>query len=374
MAMRLIAAVVFASAVLLVPQAAPAVELPESVTVPDSVQPGGGTTVTIPKVEVPKVLTPPSKDPPPGNEGGANGGGAGGTPAAGPGGTSPAGPDSPDQDRPAIGSPAKKAPAGHAPAAGAPGQAAGPEAGSGSASRAATGSGESSDSSSGASRAPRPGVPARDRAPVSPMERVFDQIPTGLPTALALISLLAAVLAIVWLHERFKFHRVKRRALRDPLTGIANRLAFEQQLAREWKRARRYQRPLGVMLLDVDGLKRVNDTEGHGAGDDLLRSVAQRIEGVIREPDLAARLAGDEFVVLCPETTMAGLQQLAEKLDEQLQRTGIRASIGCSEYRGYDTSPEDMVTRADDAMYHVKESRGGGRAAVTVPLSIATAT
>jgi GGDEF domain-containing protein len=71
---------------------------------------------------------------------------------------------------------------------------------------------------------------------------------------------------------------------------------------------------------------------------------------------------------------MSGLRQLAEKLEEQLQLTGIRASIGCGALRDDDTSPDDMVARADEAMYRVKESRGGRRAAVTAPLGLATAT
>ena len=193
-------------------------------------------------------------------------------------------------------------------------------------------------------------------------------------TALAVTSLLAAVLSLVWLRERYTIRTERKRALRDPLTGIGNRLAFERRLAHEWKRARRYERTLGVLLLDVDGLKHMNDTEGHGAGDALLRSVADRIATDIREPDLAARLAGDEFVVLCPETPLEGMQQFGAKLEERLEDGGISASIGCAEIREGDASADDMVARADEAMYRVKESRGGRRAEVTAPLGLATAT
>jgi diguanylate cyclase (GGDEF)-like protein len=376
MAMRPIAAVVSASALLLVPQAANAVELPDSVTVPDSVQvPGGGTTVPLPKVEVPQVLPPPppSKDPHPGGGGGAGqgGGGSAGSPGSRPAGGSPAVADSPVQGRPAGGRPANGTPGRRTPAQG------------GGANTERSGAVRSNDKQAGASSDSQRGAtstapgsdepPAAEQAPVSTAERIFDQVPAGLLTALAVTSLLAAALALIWLRERYKSHHVRRKALRDTLTGIGNRLAFEQQLAREWKRARRYQRPLGVMLLDVDGLKRVNDTDGHGAGDDLLRSVGQRIAEDIREPDLAARLAGDEFVVLCPETGMSALRQLAAKLEEQLERDGIRASIGCGDLREEDTSPEDMVARADEAMYRDKKSRAGRHAEVTGPLGLATA-
>jgi diguanylate cyclase (GGDEF)-like protein len=118
---------------------------------------------------------------------------------------------------------------------------------------------------------------------------------------------------LVWLRRRSRVRVAQRAAHADPLTGIANRLAFQHRLADEWKRARRYERPLGVQILDIDGLKQVNDSDGHLAGDRMIRTAAERIADDIRHSDLAARLAGDEFVVLCPETQ--GLAQQLTKLD-----------------------------------------------------------
>lgn len=371
MARRSIAAVIVAAALLLIPQTTALAQLPDTGQLP-----GGGlpTTPPLPEVELPEG-TPklPIGEPEPGGGGGEPAGGGSGGSASTPTERAPSLPGSPEQRQPAGGQPAKGSPEAGTPAT-APERAKDERAGrgggksrdGGASSRSERGGGSAATSS----REPSPGGHERS----STFGRVVDQIPTGVLTALAVSSLLAAAFALFWLRERYTIRSVRRKALRDPLTGIGNRLAFEQRLAQEWKRARRYGRPLGVLLLDVDGLKRVNDNEGHSAGDDLLRSVAERIEADIREPDLAARLAGDEFVVLCPETTFAGMQQLAAKLEGQLEGGDMRASIGCAEMREGDESPDDMVARADEAMYRVKESRGGRRAEVTAPLGLATAT
>jgi diguanylate cyclase (GGDEF)-like protein len=148
-----------------------------------------------------------------------------------------------------------------------------------------------------------------------------------------------------------------REALVDPLTGIANRLAFERHLWHEWRRARRYDRPLGLLMLDLDELKRINDTEGHAAGDRTLKQIAEAISSDIRQSDLAARLAGDEFVVLCPETAGDGLRRTAARLWEKLEARGIGVSVGRAELEGSDESPEDLVARADVAMYRHKQRK-----------------
>jgi diguanylate cyclase (GGDEF)-like protein len=150
---------------------------------------------------------------------------------------------------------------------------------------------------------------------------------------------------------------LRREALVDPLTGIANRLAFKRRLSHEWRRARRYERPLGLLMLDLDNLKRINDTAGHAAGDRTLKAVAEAISTDIRHSDLAARLAGDEFVVLCPETAADGLKQTAAKLWERLETRDISVSIGRAELEPEDESPEDLVARADIAMYRHKQRR-----------------
>jgi diguanylate cyclase (GGDEF)-like protein len=180
------------------------------------------------------------------------------------------------------------------------------------------------------------------------------------PEVVLYVALFAAVaFALVWLRERRRAHKVRHSALVDPLTQLPNRLAFYERLSDEWPRARRYGRPLGLLLLDMDGLKQINDTHGHGMGDRALRAIAESISAEIRGTDFAARLAGDEFVVLCPETAGSGLERLAKAVGARLDSLPIGVSIGVAEYQSADLFPEDMVTRADEAMYREKRRRRG---------------
>ncbi|MHB8718393.1 MAG: GGDEF domain-containing protein [Candidatus Dormibacteria bacterium] len=151
----------------------------------------------------------------------------------------------------------------------------------------------------------------------------------------------------------------------DTLTGLANRRAVDEKLAEELHRAHRYGRELAVFLLDVDGLKRVNDEHGHLAGDALVCEVARRLDAAVRLTDLAGRWGGDEFAVVCPETNNAGAAALALKLHaaltERPMRVGdrilpVRVSIGWA----VDGSRGDVVAliaAADAALYAAKARR-----------------
>jgi diguanylate cyclase (GGDEF)-like protein len=155
-------------------------------------------------------------------------------------------------------------------------------------------------------------------------------------------------------------------ALVDSLTGAANRRAVEERLNSEWERAVRYDRPLAVLIADVDHLKCVNDEFGHAAGDNLLRAVADRLRLVIRQGDMFGRLGGDEFIVICPETTAEAAEQVANKLiqtasAEPVSPTGHRVEVSLSV--GWTVSaseevPEELLSAADDALYTAK---AGGR-------------
>jgi diguanylate cyclase (GGDEF)-like protein len=184
---------------------------------------------------------------------------------------------------------------------------------------------------------------------------------------------LAAALAGFWLRERRRARAARHDALVDPLTGIPNRLAFYQRLSSEWGRARRYNRPLGLLLLDMDGLKQINDGHGHVAGDRAIRAVAASIAAGVREFDFAARLGGDEFVVLCPETGSHLLERFSEVLRARLDGQDVQVSVGVADYDAADESPEDMLARADAAMYadKIRRSTGG---AVDVDLARVSAT
>jgi diguanylate cyclase (GGDEF)-like protein len=196
----------------------------------------------------------------------------------------------------------------------------------------------------------------QDSAPTEFVGRVFERIPPQYRAAVVVLACISALLAIISLRERRRSIRVQRLALVDPLTGLPNRQAFERRLAKEWKRAERYDRPLGMMLLDLDDFKEINDTQGHAAGDAVLREVAAAISGRVRAPDIAARLGGDEFVVLCCETPLGGVESLARSLEERLRQASIRTSVGFTEREPSDESPDDLVARADAAMYRRKQA------------------
>jgi diguanylate cyclase (GGDEF)-like protein len=179
-------------------------------------------------------------------------------------------------------------------------------------------------------------------------------IPSGYRLPLAGLALLTIIFVVSTAREHVRSRRAQQGALTDPLTGLPNRQAFEQRLDREWKRAQRYGRPLGLLLIDLDDFKRINDTRGHAEGDRVLEQVAERIGTSVRETDLAARLSGDEFVVLCPEANRLALERLARSLQGRLEEVGVRMSVGFTEREPADTSPSVLVKRADAAMYRDK--------------------
>ncbi|UCG33046.1 MAG: GGDEF domain-containing protein, partial [Phycisphaerales bacterium] len=138
----------------------------------------------------------------------------------------------------------------------------------------------------------------------------FDWTELG-PLVEGLTHLLAATLQSVGTAET-----LEQMARTDGLTGLANYRAFEETIVREVVRAKRYNLPLSLILMDVDQLKLVNDRYGHQAGDLLLREVARRIKEAVRETDIAARQGGDEFSVILPNTPSPAAQQVADRIEE----------------------------------------------------------
>jgi len=147
-----------------------------------------------------------------------------------------------------------------------------------------------------------------------------------------------------------------RLARQDPLTGVANRRGVDERLAQEWDRARRHNRPLSIVMLDVDNLKVVNDTEGHAAGDALLRKVALALMSCVRGTDLVGRSGGDEFVIVCPETDEAAAAIIVGKV------TGtVPASISAGAATlAPGQSVEDLLLAADGALYGAKAASSRG--------------
>ena len=163
--------------------------------------------------------------------------------------------------------------------------------------------------------------------------------------------------------------RVKRQrdlAMVDPLTGVPNRLAYNERMELEYARWKRYGHGLVMAVWDVDRFKSVNDTYGHQAGDKVLTVIAKLLQRQIRETDFVARFGGEEFVLIMPETDLDGAAKVTEHLRKSVaacefhfrgKRVPITISCGYSEFKGHD-SAEQVFSRADAALYKAKE---GGR-------------
>ncbi|MDP3584557.1 MAG: EAL domain-containing protein [Thiobacillus sp.] len=151
----------------------------------------------------------------------------------------------------------------------------------------------------------------------------------------------------------------------DTLTGLPNRMLFMDRLNQSLIRAKRYNTQIGLMFIDLDRFKRVNDTLGHASGDQLIREVARRLRDTVRADDIVARLGGDEFVVAISDVvTLSSILQVVEKMlatvtvPYQLDGREIfcSCSIGISIYPHDGTSASNLLKNADTAMYHAKNS------------------
>jgi len=151
----------------------------------------------------------------------------------------------------------------------------------------------------------------------------------------------------------------------DPLTGLANRRHLFERLESEFSRAQRYRRPFCLLYIDMDGFKAINDEFGHLFGDEILRGSARAMQAVLRATDLLARIGGDEFAVLLPETDLVGSEHVANKLRKSLTAYGnqlspslpsLTLSIGVGQIGDDDDAIEDILSRADKAQYLAKSS------------------
>jgi len=157
---------------------------------------------------------------------------------------------------------------------------------------------------------------------------------------------------------------LKRLANTDVLTGLANRRRFMEVLEAEIERSERYDRPLSLVLVDMDHFKQVNDTHGHAGGDQVLRAAAAILRSVCRDVDLAARVGGEEFAILLPETDAPGAETVAERARAKIASghhrapsgAGFRitASAGVATFGREITSGEALLQAADDALYRAK--------------------
>jgi diguanylate cyclase (GGDEF)-like protein len=170
--------------------------------------------------------------------------------------------------------------------------------------------------------------------------------------------------------------RLRRNARVDELTGLANMRLFHEQLAAETSRLDRHAVPLTIVMADVDGLKAINDRDGHTVGSAVLAAIGGALKTVIRGNDLAARYGGDEFVVLLSHTELPAAVAFCERLLDEirgLRPHGVRVSISvgvASFTRGVDESLFSLLERADRAAYQAKRL-GGDRIFADTPRALA---
>jgi len=184
------------------------------------------------------------------------------------------------------------------------------------------------------------------------------------------------LLARVKVHYRLKVlqdelrdanKRLEALADTDGLTSLFNRRYFDTMLVRELQRTERYKTPLGLVLLDIDHFKRINDNFGHSMGDEVLRNVSRVVTSSIRVTDFAARYGGEEIAVVFTQTTAQGVSEVTERLRQRLadfshvyqdHRVRCTASFGISvcDGRGLTPKAKELVDRADRALYRAKRT------------------
>lgn len=159
--------------------------------------------------------------------------------------------------------------------------------------------------------------------------------------------------------------KLYQQATRDPLTGLSNRSYFQNEFRKFISIAARHDRPLTVIILDIDFFKKINDTYGHDVGDNVLRAFAGILMKHVRNHDVAARYGGEEFVMLLPETSLSGAIVVAERIRMAVESYDfgpagcchkVTTSIGIGEYPSSGMESEDIIKKADEALYRAKTS------------------
>jgi diguanylate cyclase (GGDEF)-like protein len=206
---------------------------------------------------------------------------------------------------------------------------------------------------------------------LKPTHEIFASRVLGIIVTLliALMTLIYLVGKERWLHDRVQMDKrlqlqelardLRFQATTDPLTGLFNRLKFNQALVTEMSRSMRYETSLSLVLFDVDNFKTVNDTHGHQTGDKVLIQLSRFVASALRNTDLLARWGGEEFVVLAAGSDGAMAYQVAEKLRDAIEHVKfddigtVTCSFGVAQYVYGDTE-DTLISRADDALYRAK--------------------
>ena len=194
----------------------------------------------------------------------------------------------------------------------------------------------------------------------------WEQMPADTPlvwrmvTGLAFLAVLGLAMAGLQTLRR-REAQMARLVIQDPLTNVLNARAFADRLSQELDRNRRYPRPLALMYMDLDNFKVINDTHGHQTGDAVLKLVADAMRTSVRQADVVGRLGGDEFAVIMPETDAHLADAAAKRLIAGLRNVfkgtpNVTASIGVVSCTATDANTDDLLRRADQAMYDAKKS------------------
>jgi len=159
------------------------------------------------------------------------------------------------------------------------------------------------------------------------------------------------------------FEKIQHQATTDGLTGLANHKTFYEILEKELWRSRRYGGQISLIMIDIDNLKKINDTFGHRAGDKVIREISRKIKECIRQIDTAARYGGDEFAVILPNTSLTDAVVVAERMVNAVAHSPaiwkkdlipLSISVGLGQYNA-DTNPEDITSGSDRALYTAKQ-------------------
>jgi GGDEF domain-containing protein len=182
---------------------------------------------------------------------------------------------------------------------------------------------------------------------VAPVFDLVERIPAAVRAGLVALALIALAMWALWVRGR---RRLQHNAYLDPDTDVANMAAFDQVLDREWQRATRYGRPLGLVLLELQdgpgGMPLVGERDARDAVDGISEEV--------RQSDMVARLAPSRFAVICPEAPQGSIETLAHALEHRLEERRLRCWVGFGERNETDGSPADLVARAATALAHVQ--------------------
>ena len=172
-----------------------------------------------------------------------------------------------------------------------------------------------------------------------------------------------------------KNRELQELAYYDPLTGLPNRRFFFEHASLIFEEVKRYEKPLSLLVIDIDHFKKINDTYGHDVGDVVLKAFADVLGGIVRKSDICARFGGEEFLVLLPNTDLEGARVLAERIRATVAKKPVEhgsivivftVSIGISQYRKGMQNIDELIKEADIALYRAKEG-GRNRVEVFIP-------